>query len=196
MNAIKTMLKKVEATDDLLERSLMLAGLVSSVFRKAGWNLVVVGGAAVEFYTEGAYMSGDIDLCRENLKPIPLRLAQDLMAELGAEGGPRSWLVAGLYVDLLGVFENESVVPCRDVDTPCGSVRLMPAELAIVERVLLAYYPDKDSDAREVAKKMISVCISGATKVDWQEVERLAALPDFRVTDELHALINEVRDEI
>ena len=81
--------RDIEATPDLLERALKLAGLVTRLFREAGWDLVVVGGSAVEFFTEGSYMSGDIDLCRRTLVPIPLRRAQDLMGQIGATGGPR-----------------------------------------------------------------------------------------------------------
>ena len=35
--------------DDLLERALRLAGLVTALFKAEGWDLVVVGGSAVEF---------------------------------------------------------------------------------------------------------------------------------------------------
>jgi len=189
-------LQKLEQTDDLLEKGLMLAGLVTSLFKEAGWDLVVVGGSAVEFYTEGAYMSGDIDVCRNNLRPIPLRLAQDLMVRLNATGGPRSWLVAGMYVDLLGLLENEATTPCREMTTPYGTIQIVPAELAIVERVLLAFYPDEDSNARDVAKKMLAVCLTGQTAVDWSEVDRLAALPAYRVISELDELKCEVRREL
>ncbi len=48
----------INGTDDLLERALKLSGLVTSLFRESGFGLVVVGGSAVEFYTEGDYMSG------------------------------------------------------------------------------------------------------------------------------------------
>ena len=61
---IKKARNDIETTDDLLEKALKLSGLVSYLFAEAGWPLVVVGGSAVEFYTEGAYMSGDIDFCR------------------------------------------------------------------------------------------------------------------------------------
>jgi hypothetical protein len=88
-------MRDVEATPDLLERAMKLAGVVSALFERAGWPLMVVGGSAVEFYTEGAYMSGGIDFCRNRLAAIPLRLAQDLMRCLGAEGGPR---IGGLAV--------------------------------------------------------------------------------------------------
>lgn len=47
---------------DLNSKSLLLAGLVSELFRERGFEPVVVGGSAIEFYTDGAYMSGDTDI--------------------------------------------------------------------------------------------------------------------------------------
>jgi hypothetical protein len=195
MNAMDKALSEIEQTPDLLKRALMLAGLVTRLFREAGFDLVVVGGSAVEFYTEGSYMSGDIDLCRRTVLPVPMRKAQDLMAQLRATGGPRSWKVAGLFVDLLGSLENEAVTPCRDIVTPFGPISLIPVELALVERILLAYYPAPDPDARSVAKKLLAVCVSGTTPVAWNEVERLALLPSFNVKSELDELKQEVLRE-
>lgn len=189
-------LREIENTGDLVERALKLAALVTRLFADEGWDLVVVGGSAVEFYTEGAYMSGDIDLCRLTPSPIPLRRAQELMGQLGATGGPRSWKVAGMYVDLLGLLENEAQSPCRDVDTPFGKVVIAPAELILVERVLLGFYPNPDDEARDVAKKMLAVCLKGQTPVDWEEVERLANLPAFGVSEELAQLREEVTNEL
>jgi len=196
MDDMQQTIRDIESTPDLLERALKLAGLVTRVFREAGWELVVVGGSAVEFYTEGSYMSGDIDLCRKTLKRIPLRRAQDLMGPLGATGGPRSWKIAGLYVDLLGVLENEAKTPCRTIETPCGPIAVLPAELALVERTLLAFYPRPDAEARAVAKKLLAVCVSGETPVDWAEVVRLAGLPSFNVVRELDDLRKEVSREL
>jgi len=196
MDGIQQILRDIEATQDLLARAVMLAGVVSRVFREAGWELVVVGGSAVEFYTEGAYMSGDIDFCRQTLTPIPLRRAQDLMAQLNATGGPRSWKVAGLFVDLLGLLENEANTPCRTITTPYGAIKVIPAEMAVVERALSAFYPKPDGEAKAVAKKMLAVCLDGATPVDWNEIERLSRLPAFNVQNELNALKEEVAREL
>lgn len=196
MDRTEQELKDIEATPDLLARALKLSGLVTRIFGEAGWDLVVVGGSAVEFYTEGAYMSGDIDLCRRNLSAIPLRQAQDLMATLRATGGPRSWKVGGLFVDLLGLLENEALTPCRTIQTPTGTISVMPVELAIVERSLLAFYPQADRDARNVAKKLLVVCMSGETPCDWDEVRRLAKLPSFNVERELDDLRKEVGREL
>lgn len=196
MNGVEQELQTIETSQDLLERALRLSGLVTRIFREAGWDLVVVGGSAVEFYTEGSYMSGDIDLCRRTLLPIPLRLAQNLMGTLGATGGPRSWKVAGLFVDMLGFLENEARTPCRTIQTPCGTIQVVPAELAVVERALLAFYPRPDAEARNVAKKMLGVCLSGDTPVDWDEIGRLAGLPSFNVVRELDELKKEVAREL
>lgn len=190
---VKRAIEDIVTTEDLLERALKLSGLVSTLFADVGFNLVVVGGSAVEFYTEGGYMSGDIDFCRLELHHIPLRLAQDVMAELGATGGPRSWQACGLFVDMLGFLENESTAPMRTVETPYGSVTLVPRELALVERVLAAYYPQMSEEALKVAKQMIASSLQDPS-MDWAEVERLANLNDFRILEELKRLKAEVED--
>jgi hypothetical protein len=193
---ITAAMQDIETTPDLLERALKLSGVVSTLFAQAGWPLMVVGGSAVEFYTEGAYMSGDIDFCRRRLEPIPLRLAQELMGRLGSTGGPRSWKVGGLFVDLLGLLENESVSPARRLETPYGPVSLMPAELMLVERVLSSAYPSKDAGMYDTAKKIMAVGLAEETSFDWSEVCRLAVLPSFGVLKEVTALRREVENEL
>ncbi len=196
MKIIKQALEDINSTQNLLEKAMKLSGLVTSVFKEAGLDLVVVGGSAVEFYTEGAYMSGDVDFCRRTLAPISLRTASDIMSQLEATGGPRSWKVAGLFVDLLGFLENEAVTPCRELETPYGKISVLPAELALIERVFIAVNPRPDAEARDVAKKLMAVCLKGGVDVDWQEVERLAALPTFKILNEFRQFRKEISDEI
>jgi len=98
--------------------------------------------------------------------------------------------------DLLGFLENEANAPCRKIITPFGAIQLVPAELVIVERILSAYYPAPDTNARDTAKKMMAVCLKEQAPVDWKEVERLARLPAFGVTKELRELKAEVSREL
>ena len=189
---VKAAVADIEATSDLLERALKLAGLVTAMFQRHGFALVVVGGSAVEFYTEGGYMSGDIDFCRKSLKAIPPRLMQEVIAELGGKGVARSWMVCGLCVDLLGILENESVLPNRELDTPYGIVRIIPPELTLVERILIAYYPPSQ-ELLVTARKMMVAAVSDMA-FNWTEAERLAALPAFGVLDELRQLRREVEN--
>ena len=102
----------------------------------------------------------------------------------------RSWEICGLYVDLLGFLENESVLPNRELVTPYGTVRIIPPELALVERILIAYYPPS-SELLTTARKMMVAAI-GDPDFNWGEAERLAALPDFGVLEELRKLREEV----
>lgn len=81
---VKSAVAEIEATTDMLERALKLSGLITTMFQQRGFSLVVVGGSAVEFYTEGGYMSGDIDFCRRSLNAIPPRVMQEVIAELRA----------------------------------------------------------------------------------------------------------------
>ena len=187
---IKVAMADIEATSDLLERALKLSGLITTMFQQHGFPLVVVGGSAVEFYTEGGYMSGDIDFCRKSLNAIPPRLMQEIIAELGGKGVARSWEICGLYVDLLGFLENESVLPNRELITPYGTIRIIPPELALVERILIAYYPPS-SELLTTAQKMM-VAALGDPDFNWGEAERLAALPDFGVLEELRKLREEI----
>ena len=190
---IKKAMADIMSTSDLLERALKLAGLITTLFQRHGFPLVVVGGSAVEFYTEGGYMSGDIDFCRKSLKAIPPRLMQEIISELGGKGVARSWEVCGLCVDLLGILENESVLPDRELETPFGTVRIIPPELALVERILVAFYPPS-SELLSTARKMMVAAV-GDPNFNWDEAERLAALPSFGVLEELRRLRTEVCNE-
>ena len=180
----------IEATADLLERAMKLSGLLTTLFQERGFPLVVVGGSAVEFYTEGGYMSGDIDFCRKTLKAVPPRLMQEIAESLGGKGLGRNWLICGLYVDLLGVLETESTLPERTLETPYGTVRILPPELALVERIL---YAEQDAECVASARQMMAAALADAS-FDWTEARRLAALPDFAVADRLEALKREIAD--
>jgi len=60
---IRRALDDITAEVDPTLKHLKLASLISAGSRERGIELVVVGGSAIEFYTEGAYVSGDLDLC-------------------------------------------------------------------------------------------------------------------------------------
>ena len=180
----------IEATADLLARAMKLSGLVTTLFQERGFPLVVVGGSAVEFYTEGGYMSGDIDFCRKTFKSVPPRLMQEIAERLGGKGLGRNWLICGLYVDLLGLLESETTLSERIVKTPYGDVRIVPPELALVERILFA---EQDAECVLSARQMMAAALKDVA-FDWMEAERLADLPDFKVLSQLKALRKELSD--
>lgn len=86
---IKLALADIRSERDPTVKSLKLASLCSALWKERGVQLVVVGGSAIELLTEGAYASGDIDMCTIT-GMLPVRERQEVMALLNAEGGPRS----------------------------------------------------------------------------------------------------------
>lgn len=193
---ISAALKKIARERDPNLKAQKLASLVCAVFRARGIELVVVGGSAIEFYTDGAYLSGDIDLCQlKPATPIPLRLRQEIMGQLKAQGGPRSWQVASLYVDLLGPVEADSRSPLRELAGPYGKVMLVSPEELLVERVLVSVYPQANREARACARTLASVALRGQLTLDWNEVKRLAKTPQYRIFAECQQIIQEVARE-
>lgn len=195
-NKIKSALADITAEKDPTLKSLKMASLCTALWAEHGVELVVVGGSAIEILTDGAYTSGDLDLCYTNKVSLPLRQRQEVMGLLGAKGGPRNWEVAGMFVDVLGAAESLARTPYRRVQGPYGEVRLMKPEDLLVERVLVSVYPGENSEARDCAKKLAAMMSDGAIPADWNEVRRLANLPEYRNFQECAELVKEVADEL
>jgi hypothetical protein len=193
---IKSALADITAEQDPTIKSLKMASLCSALWTERGVELVVVGGSAIEILTEGAYASGDLDMCHATKARLPIRERQEVMGWLGSKGGPRNWQVAGMYVDVLGPAESFARTPYRRVQGPFGEVQVMKAEDLLVERVLISVYPGENSTARKCARELAVVALAGAVNMNWSEVLRVANLPEYRNVNECKALVNEVAHEL
>ena len=193
---IKSALADITAEQDPTLKSAKLASLCSTLWAERDVELVVVGGSAIEILTEGAYASGDLDMCHANKATLPVSERQEVMGLLGAKGGPRNWQVAGMYLDLLGPVESFARTPFRRVEAPYGDILVMKPEDLLVERVLMTFYLGESQTARDCAKKFISVILTGGMAVNWDEVRRLANLPEYRNLPQCVELVQEVADEL
>ncbi len=193
---IKRALADITGEQDPTLKSLKLASLCSSLWAERGVELVVVGGSAIELLTEGAYASGDLDMCHVTAAMLPIRARQKVMGQIGAEGGPRNWKVAGMYFDLLGLAESFALTPYRRVEGPYGTVLVMKPEDLLVERVLVATYPGPNATARACARELAVVALSGDVPMNWEEMLRVANLPAYRNLEECKTLVREVADEL
>ncbi len=191
-NEVQLAVAEIVGERDPSVKNLKLASLCSTVFRGREIELVVVGGSAIEFYTEGAYTSGDVDLCISHARqPLTIRMRQELMGLLGGKGGPRSWQVAGGFVDILGAFEGFAATPVRKIRGPYGEVAVGPAEELIVERILVAKYPQEYPPALECAQKLVAAALRCEVELDWNEVKRLANLNEYGNWQEVRKVISE-----
>ncbi|MSU58007.1 MAG: hypothetical protein EXS35_07485 [Pedosphaera sp.] len=193
---IKKALADITAEQDPTLKAAKMASLCTALFLEHGVELVVVGGSAIELLTEGAYTSGDLDMCYTLPAVISPRTRHDVMGLLGAKGGPRNWQVAGMYVDILGSAESFARTPKRVLEGPYGPIRVMQAEDLLVERVLMSTYPQENEVARDCAKKLASVILTGGLVADWGEVRRVANLPEYRNLSECEKLVQEIADEL
>ena len=179
---IHTALADIQGTPDPVEKTLKLSGLVGSLFRERGWEMVVVGGSAIEVYTEGQYMSGAIDMCaRSAIAAPPPLIRAEVMGSIGATGGPRSFRIGDRWIDLLGRVELMSKAPFQEVGTPYGTVVLMPVEELLVDRVFTSVYPQRNDEAKACAEKLMAVCIRGAVPINWDEATRMAVSKEYGI---------------
>ncbi len=193
---IKSALADITAEQDPTLKSAKLASLCSALWAERGVELVVVGGSAIEFLTEGAYASGDLDVCHANRASLSVAERREVMALLEAEGGPRNWQVAGMYLDLLGPAESFARTPFRRIEGPYGNFLVMKPEDLLVERVLMSYYLGETPTARKCAKILVAVAMRREIEMNWDEVGRLANLPEYRNLPECEKLVKEVADEL
>jgi hypothetical protein len=199
---IAAALTLVRGETDLNSKSLLLAGLVSELFRERGFEPVVVGGSAIEFYTDGAYMSGDTDICWTGWPQPNNEERTEIMRQLPGikTHGGRSWVIEGLWIDLLGEIDYVAEKAFAKFITPNGSVLIIPVEDALVGRVYAARkwvngYNESDDLC---AKKLMTTVLTKSETVpfDWQEAYRVAASPKYSCTDELKAVRAEVEAEL
>ena len=193
---IKSALADVTAEQDPTLKSAKLASLCSALWLERGVELVVVGGSASEILTEGAYASGDLDMCHATKASLSVAERKEIMGLLDAKGGPRNWQVAGMYLDLLGPAESFANTPFRRIEAPYGSFLVMKPEDLLVERILMTFYLGESPTARDCARKFISVILTGGVAVNWDEVRRLANLPEYRNLPQCEKLVKEVADEL
>jgi hypothetical protein len=118
-------LEALAGEPDPARKRLLALGLLADRLREAGLEAILVGGAAVEFYTAGGYTTGDIDLalphgpetdaafadlgfCKEGRywvrEDLDLLFEAPAPAGLPGETAPRTQVeIEGLVVTILGI---------------------------------------------------------------------------------------------
>ena len=137
---IEAALAVVRGERDLNAKALLMAGLVSELFRERDFEPVIVGGSAIEFYTDGAYMSGDTDICWAGLRQPSLDERDEIMRQIPditSQGG-KSWRWDDLWIDLLGEVDYVAKKEFARIFTPFGEVVVISIEDALVGRVYAA----------------------------------------------------------
>ncbi len=159
---VQSILAKVDSDD---RRILYFVALLR---REAGLgpdDMVVVGGSAVEIYTEGAYVSGDIDVCAPR-KTVAAVLTRWGFTQPGREWARLDWKVV---LDVVGSQVSGSMRLTRVVETPYGPVRVGSIEDLILRRLALVKFWNEPKEYRNA--QLLAV-LPG---IDWNYLGDLAS---------------------
>lgn len=191
MKSLESRLAAIRTESDQNRKNLLVAELVCELFERRGLEPVIVGGSAVEFYTDGGYVSGDVDVCFNGPRLPTPRERETVLAEAGESVSLRSWNIAGVLVDLLGRLETSARTPLQQI----GELRLIQIEDLIAERILVATQPRFSAERWQVAKALLAAGWNNLVDLDRGELQRVAESRDYRVADDLRRLISEIEAE-
>lgn len=160
------------------ERNLWFGALLA---REAKTNIVIVGGSAIEVYTSGKYVSGDIDLVGDR-KSISSSLER-----WGFRREGRLWSRPEfeLWVDPVGMYYTGDERRLREVTTPYGRVRLASVEDLIAKRLIeTKVWP---RGGTELFDQAVALATEYSNEIDWDYVTKVAE------RDQAEDLVPELR---
>jgi hypothetical protein len=166
--------------DPVKKKAFFIALLSRETVRRGGRKPIVVGGQAVEIYTQGSYTTGDIDI------KAPKEITEAILKEWGFVKVGRPWINKELdiYVDWLGSSLDEGEEAERRTAvikiTDQLDIRVLSIEDLIIDR-LGAFKWWRDRDSLIWAKVLIRVkkSIGGLDKDYLSERAKKADLFDI-----------------
>jgi len=163
-------------------RTAALVAWLQSLFQDEDATPVLVGGAAVELYTLGAYTTGDIDLVGSVTKSVAR-----LLKESGFERHGRHWLhePAQIFVEFRGSVLDPEEKASR-IEFAGHKVRIISAEDLLIDRLgsweywqssvdgvnalLLWRTQKRNMDVERLEKRVVQT----GWKLAWQSLLRVA----------------------
>ena len=145
------------------------AAAVCQALADAGITVTLTGGACVAIWTEGLYVSDDLDFVEEG--PVPRRQVRTILSALGFRETKRHFTHPGttLFVEFPNgplMVGDERVTRAAERETPVGRLRLLTPTDCVKDR-LAAYFHWNDAQALEQA-----VLVATAQAVDLDDIAR------------------------
>lgn len=143
--------RRLRGARDILRRRLILAAWLNAALAAIGGRVAVVGGSALEFYTQGEYATADLDLVS-----VDRVLIGQHLDELGFAHAGRYWvadelnLVVEVPDDTLkvggtpGDWERVTAVEVPGI----GAASIIGPEDLLVDRLLAARYWNDEASLR------------------------------------------------
>jgi hypothetical protein len=146
-----------------------LAGLVCQTLKAAGIVVTLTGGACVAIWSEGKYVSRDLDFIEEG--PVPARKIRDALKPLGFERKGRHFVHprTEFFIEFPTgplMVGDQRVEHVSERDTPAGKLRLLSPTDCVKDR-LGALFHWNDRQALEQA-----LLVANSQGVDLNDVRR------------------------
>ena len=147
-----------------------LAAFGALLTRESGLGtegLTIVGGSALEIYTTGDYVSGDIDIVAERPEKVEEVLQSWGFTKEGIYWQHRD---LGLVVQIVGRHDSGSRTLNQIVATPYGRLRLGSMEDIVWKRV----YESRGWNRPEALDEAMLLVLRYSDRLDWEYLERKA----------------------
>jgi predicted nucleotidyltransferase len=154
--AFKKKLEKISKLP-LAIQPIFFAAFLAKLFKEKNVTLTVVGGAAVQFYTQAEYTTGDLDAI---LQGDTKEIIEEIMGSLGFERtsmyrhfeNPLFEFVVEFPPSPIGIG-NRVISDVANIQTEEGTVRVTRLEDTIMDRIIAAV-EWKDQPSLDQAKLM------------------------------------------
>lgn len=166
-------LARLKAEAEPRRRRLLALGLLTERLAKHGIEPILVGGAALEFYTAGGYATTDVDLAMTTSQEV-----HEVFAGLGFEREGRYWHHAEL--DLLFEAPAPAGLPGEDAprtETDVDGLRIVVIgiEDLLIDRLRAWVHWHSDEDGRWTRR----LAFLYSERIDWRYVlDRVADVPE------------------
>ncbi|MBU7007081.1 UbiD family decarboxylase [Phosphitispora fastidiosa] len=169
---------------DKNKRQISIAGIITKSLEPLGIIPVVVGGAAVEFYTLGQYATMDIDFVGTINNEM-----KEVMASLGFEREGRYWRIPG--TDIMVEFPSDKLVGSMDKVQPVEHNGQQAYYIGIDDLILNRVQEAKhwnDMGSKEWARTLM---VAHYDDIDWSYCHKNAS--KFGCRDKLEEIQKEAK---
>ncbi len=165
-------LERALALQNETERKLAVAALIDRLVQRIEWRAIVIGGLAVEFWTDGAFTTADIDLYLPHGPAV-----DELLAEAGFAKEGRHWTLREheLFVEAPASFPSEGEEVAEIKLASGDHVLVLSPEDVLIDR-LHQFVSGGHRDVAEQAMTLLSSeALDQARLVQRAESEQLSA---------------------